>query len=56
MSIIALLFAALLAGSHALGLHTSEVSGGGPTLSPQAAPVIGGGVSVDVVVGGGPTI
>jgi hypothetical protein len=56
MSIIALLFAALLAGSHALGLHVSEVVGGGPTSSPQAASVMSGGVSVDEVYGGGPTI
>jgi hypothetical protein len=55
MSIIAILFAALLAGSHALGLHASEVYGGGPTSSPHSASAIGGGVSVDVVVGGGPT-
>jgi hypothetical protein len=55
MSILAILFATLLAGSGALKLPVSEGSGGGPTSAPQATSVVGGGVSVDFVYGGGPT-
>ncbi len=51
MTIFAILLAALLGGANNFALHSTGVG----SVAPQAAPVAGGSVTVDDVLGGGPS-
>jgi hypothetical protein len=54
MTILAILLAALLGGVNAFTLHGTGVGNGGSSTARHGSPAIGGGVTVNDVLGGGP--